>query len=241
MLSIPVRQQPRFQFPRWAQGTPAKIPRFLAYYLLIWPATFLLARPHIRGREHLRDLSGSVLFVANHITQVDIALILAALPARFRHHLAVAMMGEMLQKMRNPPPEASFIRRCIERLSYILVVALFNAFPLPQKAGFRESFAFAGESADRGYSILVFPEGMRTKDGNINPFQAGIGLLTANLGMPVVPIRIDGLFELKKTGKLAAKSGAVRITIGSAVHYRPGTDPIGIVRDLEERIQYLKL
>ena len=54
-------------------------------------------------------------------------------------------------------------------------MSLLNLFPLPREAGFRESFAFAGESVDRGYSILVFPEGRHTTDGKIGPFRAGVG------------------------------------------------------------------
>jgi len=150
------------------------------------------------------------------------------------------MLGEMLRELRDPPPEAGFFRRRMERAAYFLVVALFNVFPLPQTTGFRESFRFAGESADRGYSILVFPEGMRTKTGDVNRFHAGIGILAKNLRVPIVPLRIDGLFELKKAGKRSARPGTVRVTIGSAVQYDPGTDPSKIALDLEERIKNLK-
>ena len=61
---------------------------------------------------------------------------------------------------------------------------MLNLFPLPREAGFRESFAYAGESVDRGYSLLVFPEGRHTTDGKMLPFRAGIGLLANNLQIP---------------------------------------------------------
>ena len=83
----------------------------------------------------------------------------------------------------------------------LLGVSLLNLFPLPREAGFRRSFAYAGEAVDRGYSVLVFPEGRLTTTGEMNPFRSGIGLLAENLGIPVLPMRIDGLFEIKQAGK----------------------------------------
>jgi len=240
MLAQPVSNRTDFNYPRWSQKWPLELIRILVYYLLSWPATMVMARPSVRGRESLRDLRGPLLFVSNHITKVDVGFILAALPLRFRHRLAVAMIGEMLSEMRHPPAELGFLRRCIERTSYGLVVALFNVFPLPQKTGFRESFAFAGESVDRGYSILVFPEGMRTLDGSLSSFRAGIGILAKNLNLAVVPLRIDGLFELKRAGKKLASPGKVRVTIGSPVRFDPGTDPVTIAQELERRVISLK-
>jgi 1-acyl-sn-glycerol-3-phosphate acyltransferase len=58
--------------------------------------------------------------------------------------------------------------------------------------------------------------------------------------VPIVPLRIDGLFELKKAGKRSARPGTVRVTIGSPVQYDPGRDPSKIALDLEERIKNLK-
>jgi long-chain acyl-CoA synthetase len=228
-----------YSFPRWTQRWPVTWIRLAVYYLLVWPATMLMARPRILGRERLGEVKGPVLIVANHIASADIGFILAALPGRLRHRLAVAMEGERLQAMRRPPSNLSSFRRWLRRLNYGLVVALFNVFPLPQQTGFRESFAFAGESVDRGFSVLVFPEGRRTQDGSIAVFRAGIGLLVKNLAVPVVPIRIDGLFELKQTGRKVAPAGAVKVTVGAPVQFDAKDDPAVIAGELQNRIASL--
>jgi long-chain acyl-CoA synthetase len=240
MLSRPAQQSTDYRYPRWTQRAPVALLRILVYYLISWPATLLMAYPRVRGRENLRNLSGPLLFICNHITQVDIAFVLASLPLRHRHRLAVAMIGEMLQEMQNPSGCMPFMKRFIKKIFYRLVVALFNVFPLPQKTGFRESFAYAGESVDRGFSILVFPEGMRTKDGQLSRFHAGIGLLALNLKLPVVPIRINGLYELKKTGKKFARPGTVAVIIGPALRIDPETNPSGIARNLEAQMELLR-
>ena len=125
----------------------------------------ILAYPKIRGREHLRGIAGPILVACNHVTYLDVGFVLAALPPRLRHRLAVSMDGENLAAMRRPPKEKGFFRAWIERISYVLVVSLFNVFPLPRRSGYRESFAYAGELTDRGESILIFPEGELTPDG----------------------------------------------------------------------------
>jgi long-chain acyl-CoA synthetase len=240
MLRQPSAATSEYLYPRWAMTWPVTILRFLVYYMLSWPATMIMARPDVRGREHLRELKGSILIVSNHITQVDLGFILPALPLRIRHRLAVAMLGELLHGMRNPPVDLGFFRRSVERLSYFLVVGLFNVFPLPQQTGFRESFTFAGQCADRGYSILVFPEGRRTPDGKLSPFRTGIGMLARNLNLPVLPVRIDGLFELRQRGKKIARPGTVKVTIGPAMRFGPETKPESIAAELERRMAELE-
>jgi long-chain acyl-CoA synthetase len=242
-LESMLRQAPQhsvsFSYPRWAQRLPIVVFRALIYYLIIWPATVLTSYPRVRGRKNLKGLNGPVLFAANHITQVDVGFILAALPLRWRHCLAVAMLGEMLEEMLHPCSDITLLKRCLKKASYGLLAALFNVFPLPQKAGFRGSFAFAGESVDRGYSILVLPEGTRTRDGNLGPFRAGIGLLAKNLNIPVVPIRIDGLYELKRARKKVLRPGTVTVSIGPASRFHPGADPFEVARELEAQMRAL--
>jgi len=239
MLRQPVPRRTNYEYPRWAQNPLVGAVRLLVYYLVTWPATMVMASPRIRGREKLRKLHGPLLFIANHVTQVDVGFVLAALPLRYRHNLSVAMLGELLEAMRHPPDSLNPLRKCIERISYSLVVGLFNVFPLPQQTGLRASLAFAGELVDRGYSVLVFPEGRRTQDGSMSPFRAGIGLLANSLGVPIVPIKIDGLFALKKAHKKIARPGTITVWIGDAIRFEPGTDPELIARDLEYRMAEL--
>jgi long-chain acyl-CoA synthetase len=228
-----------YVFPRWPQNPLVAAVRLLAYYLLVWPATYILAAPRVKGRERLRDWQGPLLIVSNHVTDIDIGWILAALPLRFRHRLATAMGGERLAGMRRPPKTLGWLTRLGQRLGYALVVALFNVFPLPRESAFMRSFSFAGDLADRGWNILIFPEGATTKDGNIAPFRAGIGLLATRLHLPVLPMRLDGAYGPKQRHRRYAKPGEVRVTIGEPVRYAPGRDPQEIAEDLRRRVESL--
>ncbi|MBI3894730.1 MAG: AMP-binding protein [Acidobacteria bacterium] len=236
MLRQPPPSRSEYLYPRWAQRWPIAIVRFAAYYLLTWPATLLLGYPRVRGRENLRGFSGPALIVVNHVTTIDIGFVLAALPARLRHRLAVAMVGERLQQMRHPPPEMGWFQGALQRIGYILVTALFNVFPLPKLTGFRESFEYAGESADRGYSVVVFPEGELTRDGRIAPFRTGIGILAKKLNLPIIPIRINGLFELRQAGKKLAPPWAIQVSIGPPVRFNSETEPERIAEQLRDRV-----
>ncbi|PYV64536.1 MAG: AMP-binding protein, partial [Acidobacteria bacterium] len=228
-----------YHYPAWAQRWPVSWIRFLIHYLLLRPAVFLLGWPRIKGRENLRGLNGPALVVCNHIGDVDVGFVLTALPFRLRHKLATAAGGEALEALRTPPPGRNLFMRMFDRVEWFLGVSLLNVFPLPREAGFRESFAFAGESVDRGYSILVFPEGHHTTDGKIRPFRSGIGLLVNNLGIPVIPMRIDGLFELKKAGRRMARPHQVSVNIGSPVFFESGRDPAQIAQELQSIVERL--
>ncbi len=187
-----------FHYPRWTLHWPVTWARLAAHYLLVRPAVFLLGWPRVLGRENLRGVRGPVLVISNHIDDVDVGFIQTVLPPRLRHRLATATGGEALEALRSPAADRSWLGRTYDRVQWTLGVALLNLFPLPRQAGFRKSFAYAGEAVDRGYSVLVFPEGRHTEDGKLRPFRSGVGLLVNNLRIPVIPMRIDGLFEIKQ-------------------------------------------
>jgi len=242
LLLEPTARRTEHLYPRWPQRAPVRSLRLAAYYALVWPATQILGHPRILGRENLGSLRGPVLIVSNHITRrADIGLILAALPQRYRHRLAIAMGGETLQVMRRPPRDWFFAKRWAYQLGYWLVTALFNVFPLPQFSGFRESFRFAGESVDRGYSVLVFPEGEvnNTATGEMAPFQSGIGLLAENLGIPIIPMRLDGVWQMKREGRRLARFGELTVRIGAPVTFPLGTPRDEIARRLESLVPSL--
>src|SRR5260370_7367785 len=98
VLQQPSARRTEYVYPRWTQRERIRWPRLAVYYALVWPATQILGHPRIGGRENLRGLRGPVLIVSNHITRrADIGLVLAALPPRYLHRLATAMVGESLQ------------------------------------------------------------------------------------------------------------------------------------------------
>ena len=199
----------------------------------------LLGWPRIEGRENLRGLSRPLLVVCNHISDLDVGFVQAALPARLRNRIATATRGEDLEALRSPSQDRGFFGRIYDRVRWTLGVALLNLFPLPREAGFRQSFDYAGEAVDRGYSVLVFPEGRHTVDGKINPFRAGIGLLANNLGIPVLPMRITGLFEVKQAGKKFAPPGTIRVRLGQPINFAAGSDPDQIARELQSAVEAL--
>ena len=228
-----------YHYPRWARRRLIHWLRLVAYYLAIWPATHLRASPRVAGREHLRGLKGPVLVVANHTSIVDVGFVLAALPPRLRHRLAVSVQAEELEAMRKGARGRGVVGNWLDRVGYWLALALFHVFPLPRQSGFRESFHFAGELTDAGWNVLVFPEGEFTPDGRVMPFRAGIGLLAKNLCVPVIPIRIEGVFELREAGKRWARPGTVRVTVGAPLRFDADADPAEIARALEASVMNL--
>jgi len=228
-----------YHYPAWVQRWPVTWIRFLVHYALLLPSVFVLGWPRIIGRENLRGVKGPVLVVSNHVGDVDVGFILAALPAHLRHKLATAAGGEALEALRTPPTNRNFLGRIFDRIEWFFGVSLLNLFPLPRDAGFRDSFAFAGESVDRGYSILVFPEGHHTTDGKMRPFRAGVGLLANDLNIPVVPMRIDGLFEVKQAGKKMASPFRIKVRIGHPIEFARNTKPQEIADALRTEIERL--
>src|SRR5208337_3952587 len=227
-------------YPTWPQNWLTTAVRLVIYYSLAWPATYLLAAPRIRGRENLRGLHGPVLVVSNHVTYLDIAWILPALPARFRNRLATAMGGERLARMRRPSGSLSLFERFMEHLRYFLALSLFNVFPLPQQSGFLQSFAFAGNLVECCWNVLVFPEGQTSEDGNMSAFRSGVGLLAKQLNVPVVPIHLHGLYDLKRDERIFTRPGHVEVTIGRPIRFGANQEPNEIARELEVRVRELQ-
>jgi long-chain acyl-CoA synthetase len=217
-----------FPYPAWAMRFPVTWIRAIVYHLFLLPLTRIMCSVRTKGIENLSGLKAPALLISNHVTDVDAALILSALPFRWRLRVAIAMSGELLREWRST-----------KKFQYALGTALFNVFSLPRQSGFRKSFAYAGEAIDRGFSVMIFPEGHETKDGQMQPFKSGIGILASELNVPVVPIKLNGLFELKKRCQYFVRPGTVTIAFGEPVRFRTGETPEEITRELESRVREL--
>ena len=228
-----------YHYPSWTLRWPVTWMRLVTHYLLLRPAVFLLGRPQVLGRENLLGSQGPLLVISNHVADVDPGFILTALPARIRHRVAIGTGGEALELLRTPLPERRLLGRIYDRVKWFLGVSLLNLFPLPREAGFRRSFAYAGEAVDQGYSVLVFPEGRHTTTGEMNPFRSGIGLLAQNLGIPVLPMRIDGLYEIRESGRKFASPHKITVRIGKPMRFETGLNHEVIASSLFEAVKGL--
>jgi 1-acyl-sn-glycerol-3-phosphate acyltransferase len=227
-----------YPYPSWTRWSIIKLIRLILFYTIILPITHIMSRMSVSGREHVEQLSGPALFIANHVTLGDHALVLAALPAHRRHRLAIAMEGELLRLWLNPPAGTDWRTRVRWRAQYILVNLFFHVFPLPKKSGFRRSFTYAGECIDRGESVLVFPEGTRAPKGQMHMghFKVGIGILAQSLDVPVVPVRLEGLYELKRRKQYFADAGMVHVIFKEPLTFNAETTPVVIAQELERQV-----
>src|SRR5581483_1883270 len=228
-----------YPYSRWAQSWPVRMIRVAVYHAITLPYIMVMARPKIIGRERLKTFRGPALIISNHIAQIDIGFLMAALPMRLRNRLGVAMQGEQLRAMRHPPRDWFFLKRWWEQLQYAMIAMFFNVFSMPQRAKYREAFRYAGDLADHKYNVVIFPEGRRTETGDMAPFRSGIGLLATQLNLPVIPMRIDGLFPFKIAKKHYAPPHAVQVRIGGPVRFEATDDPEEIARQLQKIVQAL--
>jgi long-chain acyl-CoA synthetase len=229
-----------FPYPTWSHKFPVTWIRFLLFYTIILPVTYVMSRPRVRGTANLKNIQGPVLFISNHVTLGDHALILAALPFRLRHRVAIAMEGERLRNWLHPSTGTGLFMRARMFAEFVLVTTFFQVFPLPRKSGFRHSFEYAARCVERGVSVLVFPEGVRAPRGqmHMSKFKSGIGLLAQDLAVPVVPVRLDGLYELKRRQQYFSK-GMVFVNFGSPIKVDHSMNSSAIAEELQRLMEAL--
>ncbi len=203
----------------WARTFPVRWLRAMFQYFIAMPLFRNYLPLTVVGLEHLRDIEPPVVFVANHTSHLDAVAISTALSFRWRQCLAPAMAQDVFRAYFQP---RQFSRKEVwwTGLGYFLACALFNAYPLPQEMpGTRRALNYTAELAQRGYCPLVFPEGLRSTDGKLQPFKPGIGMIATRLRIPVVPVHIEGMFGIYSVHDNWPNPGAVRVSFGKPLQF----------------------
>ena len=227
-------------FPSWNRAWPVRIVRRVSQATWILPLGRIFAWVRVRGAEHLEHLNGPVVFASNHQSHFDVPAILMAMPGSVRAKIAPAMAKEFFKAHFFPE---GFSRRQVltNRLNYYLAAFFFNTFPLPQReAGARQTLRYIGEVTGDGFSVLIFPEGVRSASGDIKPFRGGIGMIGSRLNLPIVPIRIDGADRVLHTSWKMAKPGPVSVTFGAPIHLS-GDNYAELAKQVEQAVRDLPI
>jgi long-chain acyl-CoA synthetase len=229
-------------YPRWPWLLAFQWLRVAFAEAVAQPLVRLLANPKVVAPE-LPASDEPMLIVANHVTAYDGPLLEYALPGPMRRRIAVAMAGEMLEEYRHfRNPERPAGKRGFYPpgpLIWLLLTALFNVFPLPRRRNFQRSFAHAGAALDRGYNVLVFPEGTRSASGTLASFRSGIGLLVKESGAAVLPVGLRGLGELKAEGRGWFRSGKIEVHVGQPIRFAPEESEAAITERLHAEVERL--
>jgi long-chain acyl-CoA synthetase len=225
-------------FPSWNRRRIVRIIRRVSQATWILPLGRVFAWVRVAGLENLEGINGPVVFASNHQSHFDVPVILMALPGAWRARIAPAALKEFF-KAHFFPAEFGARQVFTNRLNYYLSAFFFNIFPLPQReAGARQTLRYIGEVAGDGYSVLIFPEGVRSASEDIKAFKPGIGMIGSRLNLPVVPVRIDGADRVLHTSWRWPKPGRVSVTFGRPMRLS-GDNYAELARQVEQAVRDL--
>jgi 1-acyl-sn-glycerol-3-phosphate acyltransferase len=194
---------------------------------ILHPALDYYTRRRTTGREQLAHVKGPVILVANHASHIDTPVILAALPRRLRKRTAVAAAADYFYR---------------NRVVAWLVSMLFNTVPIERKGGggLSRSGSHLDKLLDQGWSLLLYPEGTRSRSGGTGRVRRGAAVLAANHKLSIVPIRVTGTAQAMPPGRLWPKrlhgtftSKRHRIEVSFGEPIAPSEDTTALI----ERVQ----
>ena len=234
----PEEAEPPLDFPTWNRRWPVRVIRRLSLATWILPLARLVAHMRVVGLDHLANLDGPVIFASNHQSHMDVPVILAALPGHWRAWMAPAMLKEFFTAHFHPA-DHTWRQWFTNSLNYYLACFYFNTFPIPQReVGARHTLRYMGELTSGGWSVLIFPEGVRAATGDIKPFRGGVGMIASRLEVPVIPVRLDGLDRVLHPSWHMVRPGRVRVAFGAPLRLR-GEDYAALAHQVEARVRSL--
>jgi 1-acyl-sn-glycerol-3-phosphate acyltransferase len=169
---------------------------------------------HVEGLDKVQP-GGSYVFVSNHQSHYDTAVLFATLPHQLRI-IAKDTLGSF-----------PFIGWHLRRTGHVLVDR-----KRPDRTAI---FKWADRLLNQGLSLIVYPEGTRSDDGLVQRFKPGSFQIALQSGLPVVPISITGTRQVMRKGELAARPGVVRLVLHTPIDTRheAEADP----REFAERVR----
>lgn len=219
-----------WQFTRFMGKT-----RAILQDILVFPLFNTGIKVKVKNAENISRIKIPSLFIFNHTGNYDIINVLRVLPKEIRENTAIAATSDIWHQ---------------EAYKRVLATAFGNAFPFVKAEGhgaMRGNFERVGELLDKGYNIMISPEGNITHTGELLPFHTGAGYIAVEMGVPVVPFKINGYFDLwpeetKRKLNLfwPKKYGTVEVIVGEPILFDPTTSYEEVTKILREIMLDLK-
>ncbi|MCI0449532.1 MAG: 1-acyl-sn-glycerol-3-phosphate acyltransferase [Chlorobi bacterium] len=167
---------------------------------------------NVYGAENI-DPSKGKIYIANHSSYLDIFVQLAKLPDNVR----------MIYKREiNKVPI----------LGWAMLAVGFIPIDRENIRSAMKSLDRASEKVKKGLSVVIYPEGTRTKDGDVGEFKRGMFYLADKSQADIIPVSMSGTFELMPSGSLKVKPGNVNVVIGKPVKYRKDKELLNEIRNI---------
>ena len=203
--------------------------RFVAQRMILRPVVSGVTTTTVEGQDNVEGLKGPFVLVANHCSHLDTAVIISQLPYQVTKHLAVGAAADYF-----------YSRWWIKATTSLF----FNTYPV-QRSGARGRGRGRGMSQQllrEGLPIMLFPEGTRSRDGQMRVFKPGAAVLSSTAAVPCVPVALIGTYDAMPVGRFWPVPGrpAVRVLIGRPMRPRAGEDARTYSERIAQRVQTMK-
>jgi len=186
-------------------------------------------RLEVTGRNNLPQ-SGSFILICNHTSHLDTLSLLTAIPLKKIHHTF-------------PAAAADYFFSSLPRSAMSAI--LINALPFDRKVKGAESLTVCSQLlANDGNILIIFPEGTRTRTGEMGHFRSGIGRLVVGTDLPVIPCHLAGGLNAMPKGRILPRPHKLRLTIGAPQtfsHLEKNAESVrAVCQNLENRVAQLR-
>ncbi|MBT4531093.1 MAG: 1-acyl-sn-glycerol-3-phosphate acyltransferase [Phycisphaerae bacterium] len=184
-----------------------------------------------QGTSNLEDIQAPIIFASNHQSHVDTHVILDSLPKNIRKQTAVAAAFDHFADSDG----TSRKKRCIQ----FLVAAVWHAFGIERVRSPLTSIRTMQNLLKLGWSIVIYPEGTRSRSGEINEFKAGLALVAKKSGCGVIPVYVNGGMKVLPEATYVPFTGKITISFGKQLHFKEGENNSDFMARVEAEVRSL--
>ena len=189
---------------------------------MLGPLIDYYAEPQTIGGELFDSLKPPVLFASNHQSHMDTPTILKSMPGPWRRKTAALAAADY------------FFRN---RLVATLVSLSFATVPIERKGGgARENSQRIERLLKESWNLLIYPEGTRSRSGELGALRSGVAAMALEHGVPIVPIYVAGTHDAMPVGRMWPKKQPVTVSFGAPIEPSPADDRKSLMAELTEAL-----